>query len=86
MIATVTLWNRSHREITGVHLLVKRKGDVRRSRLFGATADLAPGETRTIKAFPVDRNLYDFKFATNGCELEDIAFSDGTSWEQGSPL
>lgn len=89
MIATVTLTNRSLKEVVAVDVLVDAKSvhvQGGRGRLFGAATHLAPGETRTIEALPIDYNLYDFKFATNGCELEHIVFADGTSWEQPSPL
>lgn len=91
MTATVTLTNRSLKAISDVDVLVDTKSvhvQGGKGRLFHAATPLFPGETRTVEALPMDYDdsLYDFKFASNGCELENIVFADGTSWEQPSPI
>ncbi len=80
--------NRSLKEIVSVEVLVYVKSvdmQRRKGRLFRAASHLAPGETRTVEAPPLDDNLYDFKTA-NDCELEYLVFADGTSWEQPTPI
>lgn len=86
--ATLTLSNRSWKRIVHAEVLIDAL--VLRSQggdgLFDARTDVGPAETRTFDAWPLDRKHYDFKSGAGGCELEQIIFSDGTSWEMGSPL
>lgn len=86
----VTLTNHSLKEIVSANVLVDTNAvhlPRRKGRLFRVATNLAPFQSQTVQTGPADNDsLYDFKFATNGCELDSVIFRDGTTWELGSPL
>jgi hypothetical protein len=90
MVATVTLTNRSFKEIVNVWVLAGTKSLYAQDRgwLFEGATHIAPGETQNVEIHSSSNELGAFKaFPTsNSCELDLADFADGSSWEEPTPL
>ncbi len=87
LVATATVRNRSTRVVERTVVLVTATMfHPPENRLFASSSRIGGRQSETIHARVVDDIKYDFKFATNGCELDSLFYEDGSYWEAPSPL